>query len=103
LEYYKRALKGSEKTLRKTHPDTLSTVMNIGAAYNDGMKDYEKAEELYRRALEGYEAQLGKDHEDTKMCANNLALCLEARLRKVLDEYPHLITSDAGVYYGWGD
>ena len=59
------------------------------------MKDYEKAEELYRRALEGYEAQLGKDHEHTKQCAKNLAACLakdgeRKRLRKVLEEYPHI-------------
>jgi tetratricopeptide (TPR) repeat protein len=108
LEYYERALKGSEKTLGKTHPETLGTVMNIGAAYNDGMKDYEKAEELYRMALEGNKAQLGKDHEGSKKCARNLAICLHAaeekvKLRKILDEFPHLITSDAGVYYGWGD
>ena len=106
LEYYERDLKGSEKTLGKTHPDTLSTVNNIGALYNDGMKDYKKAEELYRMALEGYEAQLGKDHKSTKNCANNLAICLHAarekvKLRKVLEKYPHLITSVAGVRRGW--
>jgi tetratricopeptide (TPR) repeat protein len=69
--------------------------MNIGVVYLEGMKDYEKAEELYRRALEGNEAQLGKDHEDTKRCAKNLAICLHAagekeKLRKVLEEYPDL-------------
>jgi hypothetical protein len=69
--------------------------MNIGVLYGDGMKDYEKAEELYRKALEGHEAQLGKDHEDTKDCAKNLAVCLreaeeKVKLRKVLDDYPHL-------------
>jgi tetratricopeptide (TPR) repeat protein len=95
LEYFERALKGSEKTLGKTHPDTLGTVMNIGIVYRDGMKDYRKAEELYRRALEGYEAQLGKDNENTKNCAKNLAGCLakageRKRLRKVLEEYPHI-------------
>ena len=95
LEYYERALKGYEKTLGKTHPNTLITVMNIAIVYNDGMKDYEKAEELYRRALEGYEAQLGKDHEESKRCAKNLAACLakageRKRLRKVLEEYPHI-------------
>jgi tetratricopeptide (TPR) repeat protein len=95
LEYYERALKGREKTLGKTHPDTLSTVVNIAIVYKAGMKDYEKAEELYRRALEGNEAQLGKDHENTKHCAKNLAICLhtageEVKLRKVLEEYPHI-------------
>ena len=79
---------------------------NLGTIYDDlkdsivydaGMKDYEKAEELYRRALEGYEAQLGKDHEYTKDGAHNLALCLEQagekeKLRKVLEEYPHIAT-----------
>jgi len=106
LEYYERALKGREKTLGKTHPETLSTVMNIATVYAGGMKDYEKAEEFYRRALEGYEAQLGKDHDHTKICAKNLAIRLhaageEVKLRKVLEEYPHMITSEAGVYYGW--
>ena len=96
LEYYERALKGKEKTLGKTHPQTLMTVMNIAIVYHVGTKDYEKAEEIYRRALEGYEAQLGKDHEDTKNCAKNLASCLahageKEKLRKVLNEYPHII------------
>ena len=99
-------MKGYEKTLGKTHPDTLGTVMNMAIVYQAGMKDYEKAEEFFRRALEGYEAQLGKDHKSTKNCANNLAICLHAagekvKLRKVLEKYPHLITSVAGVRRGW--
>ena len=99
LEYYERALKGSEMMMGKTHPSTLGTVMNIAGVYLDGLKDYGKAEELIQRALEGKEAQLGKDHEDTKQCAMNLAICLadageKLKLRKILDEYPHILIED---------
>ena len=102
LEYYERALKGKEKMLGKTHPDTLMTVMNIANVYNEGLKDYGKAEELLQRALDGYEAQLGKDHEDTKKCAWNLAICLEKagekpKLRKILDEFSHLLSESWNV------
>jgi len=59
LEYYERALKGFERLIGKTHPDTLSAAMNTAcASFNLG--DRGKAEELYQRALEGKEAQLGK-------------------------------------------
>ena len=53
------------------------TVMNIATIYNDGLKEYEKAEELYQRALKGYEAQLGKDHDYTKDSARNFRICLK--------------------------
>ena len=77
MEYLERALKGKEKMLGKTHPETLKTVECIAILYNDGLKEYGKAEELYQRALEGYEAQLGKDNEDTKRCARNFKICLK--------------------------
>ncbi|GMH80588.1 hypothetical protein TL16_g08609 [Triparma laevis f. inornata] len=91
LEYYERALKGREKTLGTTHPDMISTTMNIAIVYKV-QKDYEKAEELYERALEGYEAQLGKYHKRTMNCAQNFATCLATaeetqKIREVLDEY----------------
>ncbi|GMH66801.1 hypothetical protein TrLO_g12754 [Triparma laevis f. longispina] len=68
LEYYKRALEGKERTLRKTHSETLMAVMNTGTTYLK-LRDLGKAEELYQRALKGYEAQLGKDHVSTINCA----------------------------------
>ena len=77
LEYYERALKGSERITETNHPSTLGTVMNIAIVYRE-LKDYGKAEELYQRALEGKEAQLGKDHESTIRCARNLRNCCEA-------------------------
>ena len=99
MEYYERALKGKEKMLGKTHPETLSTVGNIAIVYKNGLKDYDKAEELLQRVLEGYEAQLGKDHENTKMCAMNLAACFvgageKLKLRKIIDEYPHIMIEE---------
>lgn len=98
LEYYERALKGQEKTLGNTHPDTLMSVYNIASIYHD-LKDYGKAEELYQRVLNGYKAQLGKDHESTKRCAMNFAKCLadtgeKLKLRKIIDKYPHIMIEE---------
>ena len=121
LKYYERALKGQEKTLGKSHPNTLETVMGIAIVYENGLKDFGKAEDLYQRALKGHEAQLGKDHKFTKRCAVNLATCLvqairgkecrpvfrrgatgglemvvymvgeKLELRKIIDKYPHIM------------
>ena len=80
----------------KTHPSTLTTIMNMAVTYKDGLKDFTKAERMYRQALDGYEKSLGKEHKSTKRCARNLALLLEELgtrkkdLRKVLDDYHHL-------------
>ncbi|GMH61552.1 hypothetical protein TL16_g03280 [Triparma laevis f. inornata] len=76
LEYYERALKGSETTMGKTHPQTLATVGNIAIVYNT-TEDYGKSEEFYQRSLEGKVAQLGKDHKSTMRCAENYRICLE--------------------------
>ena len=95
-------MKGHEKTLGRTHPETLKFVFNIALAYKS-LEDYGKAEELYQRALEGFEAQLGKDHQSTKSCAMGLAICLgkagkKQRLRKILDVYRYLL---AGEHSEW--
>ena len=104
LEYYERALKGKEKTLGKTHPDTLTAVMNIANVYDDVLKDHGKAEELYRRALEGCEAQLGKNHKVTMDIAINLAVCFanageKLKLRKIIDKYPHILIYEPRMKY----
>ena len=71
LDYYQQALRMQEKVLRKTHPDTLNTIMNMATLYMDRKKDLRKAEEMYRLAPDGHEKSLGKNHEDTKICAKN--------------------------------
>ena len=96
-------MKEKEKTLGKTHPDTLDTVMNIAAAYHIGLKDYRKAEEYFQRALKGYEAQLGKNHESTKRCAMNLAVCFakvgeKKKMRAIMDEYPHILVKQSSWF-----
>ena len=90
------ALRVQEKVLGKTHPETLSTIMNMAVTYKNGLEDITKAEEMYRQALDGYEKSLGKELEKTKKCARNLAILLEEigtrkkDLRKLLDDYPNL-------------
>jgi tetratricopeptide (TPR) repeat protein len=59
LEWYQRALDGYERTLRKDHPSTLSTIINMGLVldsqgkYLDSQGKYGKALGLYQRALDG--------------------------------------------------
>ena len=76
MEHFERVLKGSERMLGKSHPETLQTVMNIAIVF-EKTEDYGKAEELYQRVLEGYEAQLRKDHTSTMRCAENYRNCLK--------------------------
>ena len=94
LDYYQLSLRGKDKVFGKTHPDALTTIMNIDAVYTDGFKDITKAEEMYRLALDGHEKSLGKDHDRMKMCARNLNILLEeigrlsekAKLEKIYPE-----------------
>ena len=72
---YRRALEGYEKALGAEHPDTLSSVNNLGSLLrNKG--DYEGAAALYRRALEGKEKALGAEHPSTLSSVNNLGSLL---------------------------
>jgi tetratricopeptide (TPR) repeat protein len=59
------------------HPDTLTSVGNLGSLLNAQGK-LEEAEVLSRRALEGSERVLGVDHPDTL----NSAFCLGSLLYK---------------------
>ncbi|GMH54520.1 hypothetical protein TrST_g12175, partial [Triparma strigata] len=76
LEYYERALKGSEKAMGKNHPYTLMTMMNIAVVYEADGK-FKEAVEIYQRTLEGHVSLLGKEHEDTKDCVEKYMDCLE--------------------------
>jgi Tetratricopeptide repeat len=68
----RRALEGSEKALRKEHPDTVTSVNNLAIVLQDQGK-YEKAETMNRRVLKGNEKALGKEHSNTLTSIDNLA------------------------------
>ena len=92
---YRRALEGREKALGAEHPDTLTSVSNLGLLLDD-KGQYEEAEELSRRALEGREKALGSEHPGTLNSVNNLGILLydkgdyegaEALYRRALEGY----------------
>ena len=103
LDYKVQALRVQEKVLGKTHPDTLMTIMNMAVTYEDGLKDFTKAERMFRQALDGYERSLGKGHGYTKLCAKNLVILLAGKLkdkektREHVKEYPHLLNERWGL------
>ena len=57
--------------LGREHPDTLTSVNNLGLVL-DSQGKYEEAEAMHRRALEGYEKVLGREHPDTLTSVSNL-------------------------------
>ncbi|KAL7275372.1 hypothetical protein RUND412_001677 [Rhizina undulata] len=67
LDLYQRALAGYEKTLRKDHPSTLTTVHAIALVFDEAL-------EFYQRTLVGSEKSLGKDHPSTLTTVNCMAL-----------------------------
>ena len=110
LDYYQQALKGKEKILRKAHPGTLMTIINMAIAYEVGPKDLIMAEAMYRRRLDGHEKSLGKEHWESKLCVKNLAILLAGKLKDKVKtmahvaEYTHLICASSSVarLLGWG-
>ncbi|KAI9764624.1 MAG: hypothetical protein M1839_005799 [Geoglossum umbratile] len=75
-EMDRSALDAREATLGGEHPDTLTSVSNLGLALESQGK-CEEAEAMHRRALEGYEKVLGPEHPSTLTSANNLGSVLE--------------------------
>ncbi|KAG5744122.1 hypothetical protein H9Q70_013176 [Fusarium xylarioides] len=71
----RKAVRLREKGLGLEHPDTLTSVNNLGLVLQDQGK-YEEAEEMHRRSLEGSEKTLGPEHPDTLTSVNNLGLVL---------------------------
>ncbi|KAF1943506.1 putative kinesin [Clathrospora elynae] len=61
---HQRALEGRERVLGLEHPDTLTSVSNLGSVLESQVK-YDKAEAMHQRALEGYEKVLGPEHPNT--------------------------------------
>ncbi|CAG7933712.1 unnamed protein product [Penicillium olsonii] len=70
------ALDAREKVLGREHPDTLTSVNNLGSVL-DSQGKYEEAEAMHRWALEAREEVLGRDHPNTLTSANNLGLVLD--------------------------
>jgi len=68
LEWYGRALAGSEKSLGKDCP------VNSTALAYDNQGDYSKALEWHGRAQAGREKSLGRDHPDTLSTVDNIAI-----------------------------
>lgn len=70
---FERALVIRESALGPEHPDTASTINDLGEL-NRHQGRYEQAEPLYQRALAIRKKALGPEHPDTAESLNNLAL-----------------------------
>ncbi|KAF7502175.1 hypothetical protein GJ744_006771 [Endocarpon pusillum] len=109
------AIVARQEILGPEHPDTLTSVSNLGSVLESQGK-YEEAEAMDRRALEGREKVLGPEHPDTLTSVSNLGWVLErqgkyeeaeAMDRRALEgyekvlgpEHPHTLTSVSNL--GW--
>ncbi|KAI0864540.1 kinesin light chain 1 [Xylaria cubensis] len=72
---YQQTLRLRKEVLGREHPDTLSSMNNLGNAFNNQGK-YKEAEEIYRKTLELRKKVLGKMHPDTLGSMNNLGNAL---------------------------
>jgi hypothetical protein len=71
-------LAGYRATLGDTHPDTLTSINDLGEVLLD-QGDLAAAEPLLREALAGRRATLGDTHPDTLESINNLGTLLRAQ------------------------
>ena len=74
---YRKALEVAHETHGNRHPDTLSSINNLGTLL-EAKGDLAAAEPLYREALEGMREVLGDRHPNTLTSINNLGTLLEA-------------------------
>ncbi len=70
---YTEALAARSRQLGDDHPDTLTSMSNLGLLYLQQGK-YAEAEELLKEALAAYRRQLGDDHADTLNTEGNLGV-----------------------------
>ena len=75
---HRRALEGREKVLGLEHPDTLTSVSQLGSALLKQGK-YDEAEAMHRRDLEGLEKVLGLEHPNTLASVYYLAFLFHQR------------------------
>lgn len=69
---HRRALDAREKMLGLEHPDTLTSVNDLGLVL-DSQGKYEEAEVMYRRAIDSREKVLGFEHPETLRSMNILS------------------------------
>ncbi|KAL6153466.1 hypothetical protein ACJQWK_11234 [Exserohilum turcicum] len=77
-ELYMQVMESRRRVLGSKHPNTLTSVNNLGSVLERQGK-YEEAEAMHRRALEAREEVLGREHPDTLTSVNNLGLVLESQ------------------------
>jgi tetratricopeptide (TPR) repeat protein len=70
------ALQAREETFGVEHPDTLSSISQLGQVLKMQGK-HEEAEAMQRQALGGYEKALGLEHPDTLSIVSNLGQVLK--------------------------
>jgi tetratricopeptide (TPR) repeat protein len=73
---HRRALTTREIVLGAEHPNTPTSVSNLGNVLGRQGK-YEEAEAMHRRDLQGCEKVLGAEHPYTLTSVNNLGLVLD--------------------------
>ncbi|KUM60368.1 hypothetical protein ACN42_g6761 [Penicillium freii] len=71
-------LASREKVLGLEHPDTLTSVSNLGLVL-DSQGKYEDAEAMHWRVLQAREKVLGPEHPDTLTSVSNLGLVLDSQ------------------------
>lgn len=71
-------LKVRERNLGPQHPDTLTSVIDLGSVLAQQGR-YEEAKAMHQRALEGYEKALGLEHPDTITSVSHLGLVLQGQ------------------------
>jgi tetratricopeptide (TPR) repeat protein len=72
LSYSKRALEISERVLGPDHPDTASSLNNLGYLLQ-AMGELAAAKPYYERALNIFAQKLGEEHPNTTVVRENLA------------------------------
>ncbi|OQE11585.1 hypothetical protein PENVUL_c002G01829 [Penicillium vulpinum] len=85
---FRRGLTGCEQALGPNHPDTLTSVNNLGTALKSQGK-YLEAEVMYQRALAGREAALGPNHPGTLASVNDIGTALRSQGKYVEAEAIH--------------
>jgi tetratricopeptide (TPR) repeat protein len=74
-ELFLQVTESRSRVLGSKHPDTLTSVSNLGSVLSSQGK-YKEAEAMHRRALEAREKMLGREHPDTLTSVSKLGLVL---------------------------
>jgi Tfp pilus assembly protein PilF len=92
LEIFNQILAWQEANLGAEHQDTLTTLSNIAAIYNE-TGNFEGASAIYERVLKTRMSILGPNHEDTLMTSSMMAYqqILEGNTEKAKELYEGLL------------